>query len=370
MAVKKIKNSWWVDFRSDYIRYRKRSPENTKAGAEAYEATLRHKLARGESIDKKAEQVGELFTSFAWKWFEEYVISNNKPSEQRTKKYILSASLIPFFGKISIEQITAQHIEQYKAKTIREGVTNKTINNRLTVLRKCICTAYEWLELTGTPPKVTWLKCTPPRIDYLTLEESEQLLRSAEGIVHEMLLMALRTGMRQGELKGLQWSSIDWQSDNIVVRHSRNDYTQELGSPKNNRERYIPMDSEIRELLLKRKKDKGYVFLDYDGKTFNTQRLKLRMSNVCKTAGLRKVGWHKLRHTFASHLVMNNVHLAAVQKLMGHLTITTTMKYAHLSNSILREAIDTLGTKHVFRDNFGQPVGNQQLQVSEKPYAD
>src|SRR3989344_2190680 len=103
MAVRKIKHSWWVDFRADYIRHRKRSPENTKAGAEAYEALLRQKIARGEPIGKAAQvkQQGQSFARFASKWFEEYVVTNNKYSEQRAKKYILDASLIPFFGKIS-----------------------------------------------------------------------------------------------------------------------------------------------------------------------------------------------------------------------------------------------------------------------------
>src|ERR1700688_389694 len=244
MAVRKIKNSWWVDFRAEYMRYRKRSPENTKAGAEAYEALLRQKLARGECIGKapSAQKKQQLFKRFVQQWFREYVIANNKPSEQRTKRYILSASLVPFFGNIPVDEITTRTIEQYKARTALSGVTAKTINNRLTVLKRCLTMAYEWLELDGTPPKITWLKVSPPKTGYLTYEESELLLTSATGIVRDMLLLALRTGMRQGELRGLQWMSIDWQNRSIAVRHSRCDYTKELGSPKSNRERHIPMD--------------------------------------------------------------------------------------------------------------------------------
>ena len=104
MAVRKIKNSWWVDFRADYIRYRKRSPENSKAGAEAYEANLRQKLARGERIDKVVQEPeqGRLFRDFAWQWFKEYVETNNKPSEQRNKRHILHASLVPIFGQMPV----------------------------------------------------------------------------------------------------------------------------------------------------------------------------------------------------------------------------------------------------------------------------
>lgn len=217
MAVRNIKGSWWVDLRADRTRYRRRSPENSRAGAKYYEATLRQKLARGESIDvaERAKPQDQVFGRFAWQWFDQYVVPNNKPSEQKTKKYILNGSLVPFFGKMRLGKITTHDIERYKAHALKEGVARKTINNRLSVLRKCITTGYDWLELPGTPPKVAGLKCPPRAMDYLSPDECELLLANANGVIREMLLTALRTGMRQGELKGLQWSSIDWQNRSI-----------------------------------------------------------------------------------------------------------------------------------------------------------
>lgn len=350
-----------------YNRYRIRSPENTKAGAQAYEAHLRHKLAQGEPIGKEAllPQDGLLFGGFAPRWFEEYVLPNNKQSEQRAKKYILHSYLIPFFGKMPLTQITAQHIEQYKAH-LKGKLANKTLNNHLSVLKKCLGTAYEWSGLAGTPPKVIWLKSMQPKMDYLTSEESEALLANAEGIVYELLLTALRTGMRQGELKGLQWSSIDWESRLITVQHSRNDYTKELDSPKSNRVRHIPMAPDLYQTLHKRRKEIGYVFLDLDKHAFDEQRLRLRLAKICRKAGLRKIGWHTLRHTFASQLVINGTALPVVQALMGHSTITMTMRYTHLAPSTLRSAIDLLATKQAIARSFGQPVGNQWLETKEK----
>jgi len=368
MSVRLIRKSWWVDFRANHTRYRKRSPENSRAGALAYEALLRQKLARGESIDRPAHAADQqhTFASFAEKWFEEYVIPNNKFSEQRTKKYVLSASLVPFFGKMQLTQITTHTIEQYKALLLKEGVTPKTIKNRLTVLNKCLTTAYEWLELETAPPKIKWPKCPPARTDYLSPDECELLLSHAEGTVREMLLTALRTGMRQGELKGLQWSDVDWQSRNIVVRHSRCDYRKTLGSPKSNRERYIPIDVDVYEVLHKRKKSTGYVFLDADGEPFDNKRLNRRLAAICKRAELRKVTWHVLRHTFASHLAMRGVPLTTVQTLLGHSNITTTMRYAHVAPSTLRTAIDMLNPKKLVNVDFGQPVGNQWIQLQQR----
>jgi integrase len=371
MAVRKIKNTWWIDFMFNYERHRKRSPENSRTGALAYEATLRQKIARGEPIDKVAHetQQEETFEQFARKWFEDYVVPNNKYSEQRTKKYLLNAFLIPFFGKMQIAQITTHDIERYKAYEGRNGVTSKTLKNRLTVLSKCLTTAYEWLEIGTQPPKIKWPKCAPSRTDYLSPEECELLLSHADGIAYEMTFTALRTGMRQGELKGLQWSSIDWQNQSLAVRHSRCDYRKALGSPKSNRERHIPLDVDVYEMLHNRKKNTGYVFIDTDKEPFDDKRLNRRLSAICKKAGLRKITWHILRHTFASHLAMKGVPLTTVQMLLGHSNITTTMRYAHVAPSTLRTAIEMLNPKSLVNADFGQPVVNQWLELQQKEEA-
>lgn len=366
MAVRKIKNTWWTDFRFHYTRYRQRSPENSRTGALAYEVALRQKLARGEPINKVAAQQSQSFEEFAEKWFNEYVVPNNKHSEQRNKKYILNAPLVPFFGKIPIGEITAYHTEQFKAQMAKKGVSNKTIKNYLTVLNKCLCTAYEWLELKGAPPKIKWPKCNPTRTDFLSPDECELLLNHSKGVVYEMILTALRTGMRQGELKGLQWSSIDWENRSVTVRHSRDDRMKMLVSPKSNRERHIPLDVDVYEALYKRKRETGYVFLDADKQPFDYHRMERRLTKACKEAGLRKIGWHTLRHTFASHLAMKGVPMTAVQQLMGHSNITTTMRYSHLAPSTLRAAIDMLNPKQALNVDFGQPVVNQWVETQRE----
>lgn len=355
------------------MRYRIRSPENSKAGAEAYESVLRHKLARGEPINKmmaNATQQDQTFERFAWRWFREYVVPNSKPSGQRTKKYTLRSSLIPFFGKISIGQITSHHIEQYKSEQIRHGrCKNKTINNHLSVLSKCLAVAYEWEVLKTPPPKVKWLKCPPSPTDYLSPEECELLFSNADGLVRDMILTALRTGMRQGELKGLQWSSIDWQNRSVAVRHSRCDRAKDIVSTKSNRIRHIPLDIDVYEMLYKRKRENGYVFLDTDKEPFDHKRLARRLEVVCKKAGLRKITWHVLRHTFATHLAMSGEPLHVVQALLGHSVITTTMRYAHVAPSSLRAAINKLNPKRLLHEDFGQQVGNQWFEEEQRKIA-
>src|SRR6202051_1351770 len=353
MAVRKIRNAWWVDFRTDYIRYRRRSPENSKSGAEAYEAALRQRLARGESIGRndRIQQQG-LFKDFACKWYETYVVPNNKPGEQENKKAALSSCIIPFFGNKPIISITSYHIERYKPVLQKKGLPPKTVNNRLNVWGRCLTTAYEWLELKGTPPKVHRLKCPPPKTDYLSLDECGLLFSRAKGALYEMLLVALRTGMRRGEIIGLQWSSVDWQAHDNSVRHPVGEYTKELGTTKSNRERQIPMDTDVYAALFNRKRDTGYVFVDENNKRFTGKQLELQIRRLSEKVGLRKSGWHTLRHTFASQLAMKGVPLNAVQALLGHSSITTTMRYAHLAPSTLRMAIDQLNPKSAFPGSF------------------
>lgn len=365
MAVRKIRNSWWVDFRFNYIRYRQRSPENSRASALSYEQVLRARLARGEPLEgPRKRQPERLFAAFAEIWFNDYVKPNNKYSEQLAKKYALSSSLIPFFGRMPIGKITAHDIERYKAQQVQAGLKNKTITNRLSVLNKCLITAYEWLGLEGSPPKIKWPKWRLPEIDYLSPDECDLLVSHATGIVYEMVVLALRTGMRQGEIRALQWSSIDWLTRSLAVRHSRDDFQRILVPPKNGRTRHIPLDIDVYAFLHGRKRETGYVFLTPEGKPFTSDRLHDVMGRLCKTAGLRRIGWHTLRHTFASHLAMRGVPLPAIKELLGHATITTTMRYAHVSPSTLRAAIEMLNPKTMPHTDLGQPAVNawQEMQ--------
>jgi integrase len=360
MAVRKLRNTWYVDIRFDDKRHRIRSPENTRSGAQAFEAVLRHKLARGVAIGKAPEiEQNPLFEQFAWQWFQQYVIPNNKYSEQYAKQKILITQLIPFFGTMPLREINSGHVERFKAQQVVEGVSNKTINNRLAVLGKCLRCAYEWHRIEM--PSIKKLRCAPPKTDYLTVAECDLLLSSADGQMREMLFLALRTGMRQGEIRGLQWSSIDWHSRSIAVRHSRCDRNRSLVSPKSNRERHIPLDADLYEMLFRHKHESGYVFTNptRNNEPYTSHHLIERLEPICAKARIRKITWHSLRHTFATQLIMHGVPLTVVKELLGHSTITTTMRYSHVAPAALRSAIELLNPSNVQVTDHGQQVGNR-----------
>ncbi len=120
-------------------------------------------------------------------------------------------------------------------------------------------------------------------------------------------------------------------------------------------------------MLYQRKGGTGYAFLNRDGRPFSNYGLNYAIRKLCARAGLRKIGWHTMRHTFASHLAMRGVPLPAIKELMGHSSITTTMRYAHVAPSTLRSAIAMLNPKTMIDANFGQPAVNQwqDIQKSE-----
>jgi integrase len=181
-----------------------------------------------------------------------------------------------------------------------------------------------------------------------------------------MILITLRTGMRRGEIIGLQWTSIDWENRLVAVRHSQCDARRVLDTPKSNRERHIPLDAEVYEMLSARNRKAGYVFVDADGRPFNGSRLNRRIEQACTEAGLRIARWHVLRHTFASHLAMRGTPLHVVQTLLGHASITTTLRYSHVAPSALKTAIELLSPKSAANDNFGQPAVNQWIEGHRK----
>lgn len=339
MGVRKRHNRWWVDFSFGRVRYRKPSPENSKAGAQAYEAVLKQRLARGEPVEKPVAKKQLSFKEFAGNWFEVYVKNNNKHSEIRHKETTLRVHLLPFFGRMTMDGISSLDVEKYKSRKIMEGLNPKTINNHLTVLRKCLRTAVEW-DVTAGCPTIKELNVPPQRFDFLSEEESKLLIASAQGVCRAMINVALETGLRFGEIKALTWEDVDFRNNEITVRQAFAEGV--LGSTKNNRIRHIPMTESVLDTLSGLNKDSGFVFTDKSGIPMCQSTCVRRLHMVCKRAGIRYVGWHTLRHTFASHLAMSGANIVAIQHLLGHTEIHTTMRYAHINGNVLREAISIL----------------------------
>jgi len=364
MSIFKKRNKYWINISFNRARYRLPSPDNTYAGAKAYESLIRQKLARGEPIKEETEKKETFtFNSFSEQWFNVYVKNNNKKSEIIQKESILRNHLRPFFGSKLLEEINNLDIEKYKAEKTKTGLANKTINNQLTVLSKCLRIAEEWGVLDRMP-KIKKLKVQPQKFDFLTEEECRLLLDNSEGYLREMIFFAIKTGLRFGELIAIDWNDINFKESLLTVRRSI--VLGEMGSTKSNKIRYIPLTDDICQMLIQRFKKSGYVFSDKLGNPFKQHHCCEGLYSLCKRVGLRKIGWHTFRHTFASHLIQNGVSIKAVQELLGHSDIVTTMRYSHLGPSTLREAIKTLELRNDNNLDFWHHIGTTSEKVSLK----
>jgi len=320
-------------------RVAKDAPVQTRRDAERFEQELKRAILDG-TYGRKEEQPVPTLAEFEKEFISNYAETNNKKSEVQTKKSTIKNHLVPAFGSLRLNEIGARAIEAFKGAKIREGKSAKSVNNYLTVLRKMLSVAQEW-GIISFVPKVKWLRLPPSKFDFLTFDEADRLVAAADPEWRTMIIVALKTGLRQGELLALSWDDIDLVAGRLVV--SRNFVRGEITTPKSGRTREIPLGDDVLAALKRHRHLRGdVVFCKEDGGMFTKGESKHPLWRACKRAGLRRIGWHVLRHTFASHLVMRNAPIKAVQELMGHSTVKMTERYAHLSPDVRKDAVRLL----------------------------
>jgi integrase len=142
-----------------------------------------------------------------------------------------------------------------------------------------------------------------------------------------------------------------------------------VSSPKTYRHRFIPVAVDLYEALLLHRRTNGYVF-SADGRGLEPLREPRKgLWRALRLAGLRHVGWHVLRHTFASQLVSESVSIYFVQALLGHTTVQMTMRYAHLAPSAMRGVVNVLqAAENRELQKLGQPAVNQDEREANAPH--
>jgi len=332
-----------VDFSYRFERFRRRCPHNSKEAALEFEANMRRLVVQHGSVHAAiestiAKQV-PTFAEFVERWVREYVDVNNKPSEQRSKRRAVRVHLSPAFGPRRLDRICTPDIEQLKAKLSARGLAPKTINNTLTVLRKCLSTAVEW-GIPTTMPSIKFLKAMLPVVRPLSDPEVASLLDATPaGPARCLVLLALRTGLRFSELSALSWTDVDLARHQLCVRQAC--VEGHLGTPKNGRTRYVPLTHDAVAALALLPRDATFVF-HRTGAPIAYETACWMLVRACRDAAIRPVRWHTLRHTFASQLVSRGAPLKSVQDLLGHATISMTLRYAHLAQSALADAVALL----------------------------
>lgn len=261
-----------------------------------------------------------------------------------------------------LSAVDAAAWDQFKAARLKDGIHPATVNRDLDRLKAALSQAIAWRLLDVNPlAGVKRIKRgIESRVRYLSEKEEKRLRealdarearrrvaresgeawRAARGRealgafkgytdhVMPLVLLALNTGLRRGELTQLRWGDIDLKGKRLTVR---------AGYAKSGQARHIPLNSEALAVLKTYAKQHSG-----DGVLFAVQSLKKAWEGLVTAAKLEDFHFHDLRHTFASKLVMAGVDLNTVRELMGHADISMTLRYAHLAPEHKAAAVELL----------------------------
>jgi integrase len=211
-----------------------------------------------------------------------------------------------------------------------------TANKHISILKAMFTKAVDWNmveeETLKRVRKVKLLSENNRRLRYLSKQECQELINSCDAHLKPIVITALNTGMRKSEILNLKWDNVDLKHGFIL-----------LDMTKNGERREIPINDTLESTLhgITRRIDVPHVF--FDPATGNHyQNVKRSFKTALRRAKIHDFRFHNLRHTFASHLVMAGVDITTVKELLGHKTLTMTLRYAHLAPSHKVKAVEIL----------------------------
>jgi len=262
---------------------------------------------------------------------------NGRQRSAKTKEYILKP-LKTVYGNDPLRRFNTILVEQLQTDIINKGLKPASNNKILSILKHTFKKAAEWGMIEESIlQSIQKVKPLPDddaeRLRFLSIEECQNLINACDSHLKPIVITALNTGMRRGEILGLKWDEhVDLKHGFIL-----------LNKTKNGKRREIPINGTLQSTFnsLMRRIDIPYVFHDLKkGKPYKAVRHSF--SSACKRAGITDFHFHDLRHTFASHLVMAGVDITTVSKLLGHKSLKMTLRYAHLAPAHMAKAVNIL----------------------------
>jgi len=344
--VRKRKKSWLIDYRDPHGK-RVRLAFKKKKDAEAELGKRVSLIAEKRYLDVKKEFKTKL-KDLTEKYAENFQHPIKKSYCENFREYFGEHTLLANIRYVDLET----YRNRLKQKPTFYGKARKesTINREMSCLNHIFTKAVEWDMIEQSPfskGKPLLLKENNTRLRFLREDEIIRLLNSSPKYLRNIIECALNTGMRRGEILSLKWDQI------------RNGFIY-LKETKTKEPRQIPINNTLEALFKNIRKENGlkskYVFL-YDGQIIEAKsgkgrkpkkepqpvrNIKKAFKSALKRAGINDFRFHDLRHTFASQLLMKGGSLKDVQELLGHKTMTMTLRYAHLTQEHKRKAVNLL----------------------------
>lgn len=244
------------------------------------------------------------------------------------------------FGEKKLSEITSADVQAHYNETA-DRASAATANRQMNFLSPLFNRAREWGDFLGENPaaKVRRRREENRRLRFLSEDEIERLINRCSDRIRPLLICALLTGMRRGEIFQLRWENLDIERKLIYILQSKS------GKP-----RELPIGEKLLSMFkaLSPKKE---------GRVFDVPEITLRahFQKALIASRISDFRFHDLRHTFASHFIMRTGDLPALQKLLGHSSPEMTQRYAHLAKEHLAAEINVFdAAMPIGALNFGQ----------------
>jgi len=347
---------WWV-FISHNGKRASRKVGDKKA-AEAVASTIRAKLQLGE-FGFEDRTPAPTFQEHAKMWLA--LPHDWRESTRENYLNILKNHILPAFGSIPIDKIKRKDLKFFFDKLLSEGVASNTVAIIRAPISGVLSHALD-SELIENNPLVGLKlirKKTAKDVEPLSKDEAVLLLESAQqygdGAFFPSILLALRTGMRIGEIRALKWKDLEFENRLIEVRRSCRQ--GRVTKPKNGKGRKVDMSKQLAGVLreLKHKQWKKYagkevpqwVFANGRGGMLRHNTFRAALMSCLNKAGLRNIRIHDLRHTYATTRLLSDHNIGDVSYQLGHSSIKITYDtYGHWLPGKFKSEVDELDNLH------------------------
>ena len=324
MSLFKRGNVWWAYVYRNGIRHQRSTGTSNRRRAEKIETKYK------EELDNLAFQIVEADPNIRFRELAARFIASGsvRPHHIYHLKFLL-----PFFADFPALRITKSLAEDFrKARHAGTTIKEATVNRDLSVLRRILFWALDEQLIVANPlARMRMARERKTRRQILSIAEEQSLLAVAKNHLHTMIITALDTGMRRGEITGQRWEDVDLPRKLLFVTRSK---TPEGES------REIPLSSRLYKLLLDRQQAEGLVF-SYKNRPLRI--VKRSWKTALGNARIRHLRFHDLRHTFATQLMEAGVLQEVRMALMGHSGGSKIHQiYTHIELPVKREAIAKL----------------------------
>ena len=337
MGLYRRGKTYWFSIQYESKRIHQSLNTDNKRLAEKLHSKVITDMVEGRYFER-AEAKKHSFDELMDKFMHEYAVKR----EESTRSRYVSArkNLGRHFKGHTLADLSPKALSSYVQFRKEEGAKAATVNRELGLLSKAFNLALrQWEWCNDNPCSRIQREPENNTIDrWLTSEEDARLLNGAEGYLNgqlvEIIILAMNTGLRQGEILNVRWKDVDLSRKVITVQKTKNK------DPK-----VIPLNQTVSDMLLNKSKVvniSGYVFSTMNGTKISRWNLKREYANALRKANITNFRFHDLRHTFATRLVQSGVDLYRVAKLLGHRDISTTQRYAHHHPESLRSSVEIL----------------------------